>query len=89
MPTKPKVYDDFSYLLANPKHPKPRPRCYVRWDRSSQTGRKLGIIFVVDPKLFMLVRLHRPTPQDPEWVGLYLSWGDRVLIDTSAWGRKR
>jgi hypothetical protein len=43
---------------------------------------------MVGPNFFMLVRLHRPTPLDPEWVGLYVAWGERELIDTSAWGQK-
>jgi hypothetical protein len=56
-------------------------RAYVRWDRCEETGRRIGIWFVVFP-LYILVRLHRPTPLEREWAGLLIGWKGETLIDT-------
>jgi hypothetical protein len=65
-----------------PKGRKPR-LVYVEWDRCEETGRKLGLRFVVG-SLSVLVRCHRPCPLHPYPVGAVIIWGeqDRVLLDT-------
>jgi hypothetical protein len=56
-------------------------RIYAMWDRAEETGRRIGVCFVVYP-LYVTVHVHRPTPLRPEWAGLSIFWKGQALLDT-------
>jgi hypothetical protein len=68
-------------MLMEGYTPKRPPRWCVYWDRCEETGRKLGVWVYLGPLSF-LVRVHRPTPHDPEWAGICVAWNYETVIDT-------
>jgi hypothetical protein len=56
-------------------------RIYAQWDIAEETGRKIGVCFVVFP-LYVTLHVHRPTPLRPEWVGFSVFWKGEPLLNT-------
>jgi hypothetical protein len=56
-------------------------RIRAQWDRSVDTGRKIGVCFMVEP-LYVTVHIHCPSPLHPEWAGLSIFWKGQALLDT-------